>query len=98
MAGLPRPDLAGQTQHLIQRGNNREAIFCEETDFRRYLESCAVAVERYGCDVHAYVLMTNHVHLLLTPAGQGAIGTVMQSLGRQYVRYFNDTDSRMGAL
>lgn len=98
MGRLPRPDLAGQAQHVIQRGNNREAIFCRESDYRCYLEKLAVAVERYGCDVHAYVLMTNHVHLLMTPVEKGAISKAMQSLGRQYVRYFNHIYRRTGTL
>src|SRR5690625_2612804 len=89
MARLPRFVLPGQPQHVIQRGNNRAAIFCAEADYRFYLEKLATAAARHGCVIHAYVLMTNHVHLLLSPQGEDGIGKTMQTLGRYYVQYFN---------
>lgn len=64
----------------------------------RYLQDLREISRREGCDVHAYVLMTNHVHLLMTPAASGQIALVMQSLGRRYVRYFNDRYRRTGTL
>lgn len=67
MARLPRYILAGQPQHVIQRGNNRQAIFGADGDYRFCLEKLQMAFEKHGCAIHAYVLMTNHVHLLLTP-------------------------------
>jgi len=67
MARLPRFVIPGQTQHVIQRGNDRKAIFRDEQDYRFYLEKLCGAAEKHQCDIHAYVLMTNHVHLLITP-------------------------------
>jgi putative transposase len=98
MARQPRIDLAGVPQHVIQRGNNREACFFEDDDRHHYLEWLRKAAEQYGVFVHAYVLMTNHVHLLATGTGVGAIGRTMQSLGRRYVRYVNSSYQRTGTL
>ncbi len=89
MARQPRIVLEGQPQHVIQRGNNRDAVFVAEEDYQLYLETLTEACERFECDVHAYVLMTNHVHLLITPNSGDGISKVMQSLGRKYVQYFN---------
>lgn len=90
--------LSGQPQHVIQRGNNREAIFCAEADYRFYLDKLAAAASRHQCEVHAYVLMTNHVHLLLTPHSKTGIGKMMQMLGRYYVQYYNYCYRRTGTL
>lgn len=98
MARLPRFDIPDFTQHVIQRGNNREPVFVQDTDYQFYLEKLGNACRRYGCELHAYVLMTNHTHLLISPREQGAIGKVMQSLGRYYVQYFNDCYQRTGTL
>jgi putative transposase len=98
MARHPRYDLPGQPQHVIQRGNNRAAIFVAPADyvcFRAYLQAACL---RHGCLVHAYVLMTNHVHLLVTPTARAAIGRVMQSVGRRYVQPFNRRYGRTGTL
>ena len=65
MARLSRYSVPGQPQHVIQRGNNRGAIFKAEQDYRFYRDCLAAAATQYGCEIHAYVLMTNHVHLLL---------------------------------
>ena len=67
MARLPRFVLAGHPQHVIVRGNNREPIFNADEDYRFYLERPEQACDKHDCDLHAYVLMTNHVHLLITP-------------------------------
>ena len=67
MARLPRFNVPGQPQHVIVRGNNRSEIFCADEDYRFYLEKLQLACDKHGCDLHAYVLMTNHVHLLITP-------------------------------
>ena len=88
MARLRRFALPGQPQHIIQRGNNREIIFAAEGDCRFYLDNLEEACRRFRCAVHAYVLMTNHVHLLMTPSDELGIGKVMQALGRVYVQYF----------
>jgi putative transposase len=77
MARQPRLDLPGVPQHVIQRCNNRQTCFLQEQDYRFYLESLREASTQTGCHVHAYVLMTNHVHLLVTPKGTGAISHVM---------------------
>jgi putative transposase len=98
MARQPRLDLPGVPQHVIQRGNNRQPCFLQERDYRFYLESLHEASTQTGCRVHAYVLMTNHVHLLITPEGVGAISHVMQRLGRRYVAYFNQAYRRSGTL
>ena len=78
MARQPRFVLPGQPQHIIQRGNNRQAIFCGQADYEFYLEKLLIASQEYGCHMHSYVLMTNHVHLLLTPMSEDSISKVMQ--------------------
>ena len=93
-----RLDVAGVAQHVIQRGNDRQACFFREADYARYLGILREASLRFDCGVHAYVLMTNHVHLLLTPTEAGAIARLMQALGRTYVRHVNDTLGRTGTL
>ena len=98
MARLPRFILPGQPQHIIQRGNNRQDIFCSEDDYLYYLEKLIEAASKHQCDIHAYVLMTNHVHLLVTPHTEEGIGKMMQVLGRYYVQYFNHRYKRTGTL
>lgn len=84
--------------HIVTRGNNREACFYCDDDYLFYLECLADACARYDVYLHAYVLMTNHVHLLLTPKTEEGISKVMQSLGRRYVQYINVTYRRSGTL
>lgn len=98
MARLPRFVLPGQPQHVIQRGNNRQDIFDAEDDYRFYLEKLKDAADKHQCDIHAYVLMTNHVHLLVTPHKEMSIGKMMQMLGRYYVQYYNYSYQRTGTL
>lgn len=98
MARLPRYFVPGQAQHIIQRGNNREIIFVDQSDYTFYLECLKDAVDRYGLSVHSYILMTNHVHLLVTPEDESSIGKTLQSVGRRYVQYFNYTYERTGTL
>ena len=93
-----RLDLPGVPQHVIQRGNNRQPCFLREQDYRCYLSQLGEAALACGCRIHAYVLMTNHVHLLMTPEAAGAVARAMQSLGRRYVGYFNGTYRRSGTL
>jgi len=98
---MPRPkrlNIAGIPQHLVQRGNNRQACFQDQTDCRLYLELLNIACKRHACDVHAYVLMTNHVHLLLTPHMPEGASLVFRDLGRDYVRQFNSRHKRTGTL
>jgi len=98
MARLPRIVVPGLPIHVIQRGNNRQAIFFSEEDFHKYLYELALSSEEYGCFIHAYVLMTNHVHILLTPSTETSLSLTMQSIGRKYVRYINSTYQRSGTL
>lgn len=98
MPRLPRIDLPGIAQHVIQRGNDRQPCFFTEIDRVRYLQDLREIAHREGCAVHAYALMTNHVHLLMTPAAPGQVARVMQALGRRYVRYVNDRYHRTGTL
>jgi putative transposase len=84
--------------HVIQRGNNRDACFYSDQDYLFYLECLQDACKRYHVAVHAYVLMTNHVHLLLTPEEPTGISCVMQSVGRRYVQYINYEYRRSGTL
>ncbi|MCU7827470.1 MAG: transposase [Candidatus Thiodiazotropha sp. (ex Myrtea sp. 'scaly one' KF741663)] len=98
MARMPRVTCPGLPHHIIQRGNNRSAIFFDDSDYHAYLNWLGEAMQKYGCKLHAYVLMTNHIHLLLTPETDLSIGQVMQSLGRCYVRYINGVYQRTGTL
>ena len=94
MARLPRYFVPGLPLHVIQRGNNREPIFAGEDDYRFYLECLKTAAESQGLAIHAYVLMTNHVHLLATPEAESSLSKALQSVGRRYVQYFNYTYDR----
>ena len=98
MPRMARLDVAGVAQHVVQRGNDRQACFFREADYLRYLQDLGETSLKFGCRVHAYVLMTNHVHLLVTPGERGAVGRMMQAIGRRYVRYVNDTLVRTGTL
>ena len=98
MPRKPRFNLLGVPQHVIQRGNNREPCFYSEQDYLHYLTDVKEVAKKFDCHIHAYVLMTNHVHLLLTPMIENGISLFMQSIGRRYVRYFNETYNRTGTL
>ena len=98
MPRRPRLVLPGTPLHLIQRGNNRQACFFTDKDNRYYLDWLKEYSDKYGCLVHAYVLMTNHVHLLVTPAETDSVGLMMKSLGQRYVQYINRTYRRSGTL
>lgn len=98
MARLGRYFLPDQPLHVIQRGNNRQAIFRSDEDRETFLEWLLAITRDRGCRVHAYVLMTNHIHLLLTPERADSLPRTMQSLGRRYVRYLNDLHGRTGTL
>ena len=98
MPRQPRIDLPGIAQHVVQRGNDRRPCFFQTIDHVRYLDELREATIRADCTIHAYVLMTNHVHLLVTPTDTGQVGQMMQALGRRYVRYINDRYRRTGTL
>ncbi len=93
-----RLTIPGIPWHIIQRGNNRTACFYAEEDYRRYLDTLKEQAEKFGCTVHAYVLMTNHVHLLLTPEREDSAGLLMKHLGQRYVQYVNRRYRRSGTL
>lgn len=98
MARLPRPDLANVPQHVVQRGNNRMPCFLDDEDRHAYLRLLGECLPRFGCSLHAYVLMSNHVHLLLTPSCVGAVARLMQTFGRNYAKWFNLAHRRCGTL
>lgn len=98
MARLPRFALPGQPQHVILRGNNRQEIFCADDDYRFFLDKLQAACDKHDCEIHAYVLMTNHVHLLITTQAQDGVSKAIQMLGRYYVQYFNYCYQRSGTL
>jgi len=98
MARLPRHMVVGLPQHVIQRGNNRLPCFAAASDYHFYKECLEEACEKHGCQVHAYVLMPNHTHLLITPTTETGVALVMQSVGRRYVQRFNATYQRTGTL
>ncbi|EGG94688.1 Transposase [gamma proteobacterium IMCC1989] len=98
MPRQPRFVLVGHPQHVIIRGNNRDPIFYSDSDYRFYLEKLREASQKHDCSIHAYVLMTNHVHLLVTPNKENSISKMVQMLGRYYVQYFNYRYRRTGTL
>jgi putative transposase len=98
MARLPRISLPGIPLHLIQRGNNRQVCFAAEADCAAYAHWLADYAQHYQVAIHAWVFMTNHVHLLVTPETEDGLSRLMQTLGRHYVRYFNYTYKRSGTL
>ena len=98
MPRRPRVLLADYPLHIVQRGINREPCFFTDEDYHCYLHWLEEAARACGCAIHAYALMTNHVHLLLTPQETGAPSRLMQSLGRRYVQYANRFYRRTGSL
>jgi REP-associated tyrosine transposase len=90
--------VAGLPLHLIQRGNNRSACFYADEDYALYLRHLDELSRKFRCAVHAYVLMTNHVHLLLTPVRKDGPSLLMKHLGQRYVQYINKTYRRSGTL
>ncbi|MGH8190319.1 MAG: transposase [Rhodanobacteraceae bacterium] len=83
---------------MVQRGNDRQPCFFTEIEYIRYLQDLHEIARWEGCALHAYVLMTNHVHLLMTPGAAGRVGRTMQAMGRRYVRYVNDRYFCTGTL
>jgi len=98
MARLPRIGLPDIPQHIIQRGNNRQACFGSDEDFAAYAHWLEEYARKFQVAIHAWVFMTNHTHLLVTPETEDGISRLMQALGRHYVRYFNYTYKRTGTL
>ena len=98
MARLPRLTLPGYPHHVIQRGNNRQAIFACAADYQMLLGLLDENAKKFAVAIHAYVLMGNHFHLLATPQTADGLPQMMQAVGRRYVRYFNDSQKRTGTL
>ena len=98
MPRRPRLILPEIPLHIIQRGNNRSVCFYAEDDFLFYLDWLARAARDTGCAIHAYCLMSNHVHLLLTPSTPESAGALMKMLGQRYVQYVNRSYRRSGTL
>ena len=93
-----RVAIAGCPSHIVQRGVDRAACFVDDADRRVYLHLLKAFARQHACAVHAYVLMTNHVHLLATPSETDGVSRMMKALGEQYVPYFNQTHRRTGTL
>ena len=98
MPRRPRIHLDGQPLHIVQRGHNREACFFAEEDYHTYLHWLKHALAEAHCALHAYALMTNHVHLLITPKRAETVPRLIIALGRRYVQYINQTYKRTGTL
>ncbi len=98
MARLSRLTLPGHPHHVIQRGNNRQAIFASMADYQTMLDLLDENARKFSVAIHAYVLMGNHFHLLATPQTADGLPQMMQAVGRRYVRYFNDKQKRTGTL
>ncbi len=98
MARLPRLSIAAYPHHVVQRGNNGQAIFLSDQDRLQMLDLLESQALLCEVAVHAYVLMDNHFHLLLTPRTADGLSRLMQAIGRRYVRYFNDRHGRTGTL
>lgn len=98
MPRKPRFYIPGVPAHVVQRGNSRQAVFFGEEDYVAYLGWLREGAEKHGCDIHAYVLMTNHVHLLMTPDSREGISKTIQYIGRNYVTYINHAYGRSGTL
>ena len=94
MLRKPRFNLPGVPQRVVQRGNNREPCFYAVDEYFRYLDDLHDASEKNRVVIHAHVLMTNHVHLLVTPAEEFGISHMMQDIGRKYVRYINSNSGQ----
>lgn len=93
-----RLSIPGIPWHIIQRGNNRSVCFYAEEDYQLYLHYLEEFAAKFGCAIHAYVLMTNHVHLLLTPQHADSASLLMKNLGQRFVQYINHTYRRSGTL
>src|SRR5690349_8843778 len=98
MARLPRIDVPGVPQHLIVRGNNRSTLFRDDADRCVFLQLLERALDDCVCDLHAYVLMDNHVHLLATGNASGELSEMMQRIGRKFARLVNLRWDRTGTL
>ena len=101
LAGVARRErffMRGMALHVTQRGNNRTVTFRKQSDYEMFLLFLRLTTARYDLQLHAYALMSNHFHLMVTPESLDQLSRAMQSLGRRYVRFFNDRYKRTGTL
>jgi len=98
MPRIPRISIPGVPMHVVQRGNNRQAVFFHERDYTTYLNTLFESAMHYNVSVHAFVCMTNHVHLLVTPWDEHMVSRMIQRLGASYTAAINSTYSRTGSL
>lgn len=98
MPRQPRYFVPNMPQHVIQRGVDRQAVFFRAQDYELYLETLRTAASRYDCAIHAFVLMTNHTHLLITPGTERSLPLLLQAIGRGYVQKLNRKYDRTGTL
>lgn len=98
MARLPRLVIPNQPHHIIQTGNDSQAIFRDSDDYLVFINWLRDAARQFKVAIHAYVLMTNHIHLLASPADATGLSKMMQWIGRHYVPYFNQKYTRTGTL
>lgn len=98
MPRKPRFFLPDVPVHIVQRGHSREPVFYEDSDYSAYLHWVEEAIDRYHCVIHAYVLMTNHIHFLVTPQVRQGVSQMMQHIGRRYVPYINHTYGTSGSI
>jgi len=98
MARKARFVIPGQAMHILVRGHNQQTIFAKELDYKHYLDWLRQAAKAFECAVHAFALMPNHAHILLTPQKEETLARTMQSLGRRYAQYFNQSHARSGTM
>ena len=98
MARLSRIVVPDQPLHIMHRGNNRLDIFKSEEDMVRIKNDIAVSLKKSACLLHAYIVMTNHLHLLCTPKDKTELAKFMQSVANRYARYFNEQQNRTGTI
>lgn len=85
--------------HIMQRGHNRQVVFSSEEEFQYYRENLILYKKQFGCKVHAYCLMTNHVHLIVNPGDNPeSLSLLMKRLAGRQTRYVNNLEKRSGSL
>ena len=98
MPGMARIEIPCYPHHIVQRGHDKNVVFARHDDFIYYLDTLKEFKQKYGVGVYAYCLMTNHVHLLLSPGTVGAIGKLMKRLAGRHIRFRNRLEGRSGTL
>lgn len=95
---LPRLSMPDVAHHVLLRGNNKEKLFLSSHDYQVYLQFLEETASKNGCAINAFCLMVDHVHLMVTPNGDGDVSKLMQTMGRKYTQYFNVRTNREGSL